>query len=149
MGGPPLGQKSLDPRSRDFCPHREPRGELIAQYRPPMPFCFYPTLYLRNHLYFFEAWQFSKRAKEYIYLGERKRRSTKLVVMVTQPRLFVYIFIYGDATTFICDVSMVSVATHAPNNTNMLCWKIAPKPLVYIDPRILLNYYTFIPGGTI
>ena len=32
------GQKSLDLRSRDFCPHLEPRGELIAQYRPPMSF---------------------------------------------------------------------------------------------------------------
>ena len=29
-----------------------PSGELIAQYRPPMSFCFYPTLYLGNHLYF-------------------------------------------------------------------------------------------------
>ena len=24
----------------DFCPHLEPRGELIAQYRPPMSFRF-------------------------------------------------------------------------------------------------------------
>ena len=36
--GPRWGQKSLDLRSRDFCPHLEPRGELIAQYRPPMSF---------------------------------------------------------------------------------------------------------------
>ena len=36
--GPRWGQKSLDLRSRDFCPHREPRGELIAQYLPPMSF---------------------------------------------------------------------------------------------------------------
>ena len=28
-----------------FCPYRGPSGELIAQYRPPMSFCFYPTLY--------------------------------------------------------------------------------------------------------
>ena len=41
---------------------------------------------------------------------------------------------------------MVSVVTRAPNITNISCWKIAPKPLVYIDPRIFLNYYTFIPG---
>ena len=40
---------------------------------------------------------------------------------------------------------MVSVVTRAPNITNVSCWKIAPKPLVYIDPRILFNYYTFIP----
>ena len=44
---------------------------------------------------------------------------------------------------------MVPVVTRAPNITNISCWKIAPKPLVYIDPRILLNYYTFIPGKTI
>ena len=36
--GPRWGQKSLDLRSRDFCPHLEPRGELIAQYRPPISF---------------------------------------------------------------------------------------------------------------
>ena len=36
--GPRWGQKSLDLRSRDFCPHLEPRGDLIAQYRPPMSF---------------------------------------------------------------------------------------------------------------
>ena len=41
---------------------------------------------------------------------------------------------------------MVPVVTRAPNITNISYWKIAPKPLVYIDPRILLNYYTFIPG---
>ena len=34
--GPPWGQKFLDLRSRDFCPHLEPSGELIKQYRPPM-----------------------------------------------------------------------------------------------------------------
>ena len=44
---------------------------------------------------------------------------------------------------------MVPVVTRAPNITNISCWKIAPKALVYIDPRILLNYYTFIPGKTI
>ena len=44
------GQKSRDRSWRDFCPHREPSGELIAQYRPPMSFCFYPILYLGNHL---------------------------------------------------------------------------------------------------
>ena len=44
---------------------------------------------------------------------------------------------------------MVPFVTRAPNITNIACWKIAPKPLVYIDPRILSNYYTFIPGKTI
>ena len=43
---------------------------------------------------------------------------------------------------------MVPVVTLAPNITNISCGKIAPKPLVYIDPRILLNYYTFISGKT-
>ena len=67
------GQKFRDRRSRDFCPHRRPSGELIAQYRPPVSFCFYPTLYLGNHLYFFKAWQFLKTAKEYMNLGDRQR----------------------------------------------------------------------------
>ena len=40
------------------------------------------------------------------------------------------------------------VVTRAPNITNISCWKIAPKPLVYTDPKILLNYYTFISGKT-
>ena len=53
-----------------FCPHLEPRGELIVQYRLPMSFCFYPTLYLGNHLYFLSLWQFLKTAKEYIILGD-------------------------------------------------------------------------------
>ena len=44
---------------------------------------------------------------------------------------------------------MVPVVTRAPNITNISCWKIAAKPLVYIDPRNLLNYYTFISGKTI
>ena len=44
---------------------------------------------------------------------------------------------------------MVHVVTRAPNITNISCWKIAPKPLAYIDPRILLNYYTFILGNKI
>ena len=44
---------------------------------------------------------------------------------------------------------MVPVVTRAPNITNISCGEIAPKPLVYIDPRIVLNYYTFIPGKTI
>ena len=44
---------------------------------------------------------------------------------------------------------MVPVVTRAPNITNISYWKIAPKPLVYIDPRILLNYCTLISGETI
>ena len=44
---------------------------------------------------------------------------------------------------------MVPVVTRVQNITNILCCKIAPKPLVYIDPSILLNYYTFIPGKAI
>ena len=41
--GPRWGQKSLDLRSRDFCPHLGPRGELIAQYRLPMSFRYITT----------------------------------------------------------------------------------------------------------
>ena len=60
------GQKSRDRRSRYFCPHRGPSSELIAQYRPPMSFCFYPTLYLGNHLYFLKpdsSWKQQKNTR--------------------------------------------------------------------------------------
>ena len=51
-----MGGKNLETGGRGiFGPHRVPRGKLIAQYRMPMSFCFYPTLNLRNHLYYFEA----------------------------------------------------------------------------------------------
>ena len=56
---------------------------------------------------------------------------------------------YGDATTFTCDVIMLPVVTHAPNITNISCWKTAPKALVYTDLRILLNYYTSIASNTV
>ena len=56
-----------------FYLHRGPNGESTAQYRPPMSFCFYPTLCLGNHLYFSKAWQFLKTAKEYTDLGDRQR----------------------------------------------------------------------------
>ena len=38
-------------------------GELIAQYRPPMSFRFYPTLYLGNNLYFVpdSSWKQQKK----------------------------------------------------------------------------------------
>ena len=85
---------------------------------------------------FLKAWQFLKTAKEHINFGERQRPLN-------------WTCRYGDATIFTCDVIMVPVVTRAPNITNISCRKIAPKPLVYIDPRILLNYYTFISGKTI
>ena len=130
------GQKSRDRRSRDFCPHRGPSGELIAQYRAPMSFCFYPTLYLGNHFYF---WSLTVLENSH-----RKHKSRDI-----QRCPLNYACRYGDATTFTCDVIMVPVVTRAPNITNISCRKIAPKPLVYIDPRILLNYCTFILGKTI
>ena len=74
-----------------------------------------------------------KTAKEDIILEDRQR-PLKLTCS------------YGDATTFTCDVIMVPVVTRAPSITNTSWWKIAPKPLVYIDPRILLDYYTFVSG---
>ena len=97
-----------------FAPHLEPCGELIAQYRPPMSFCFYPTFYLGNHLYF-QRLTVLETSKEYPNLGDRQR-----------PFLTCR---YGDATTFTCDVIMVPVVTREPNITNILCCKIAPKPL--------------------
>ena len=36
---------------------------------------------------------------------------------------------------------MVPVVTRAPNITNISWWKIAPKPLVYIDQRITIYSY--------
>ena len=60
----------LNLRSRDFCPHREPRGELIVQYRPPMSFAFIPY-FIWVTICVFEAWEFLKTAKEYIYLEFR------------------------------------------------------------------------------
>ena len=38
--GPRWMQKSVDLRSRYLYPHLEPRAEVIAQYRPPMSFCY-------------------------------------------------------------------------------------------------------------
>ena len=83
------GQKSRDRRSRDFCPHRGPSGELIAQYRPPMSFCFYPTLYLGNHLYFFKPDSSWKQQKNTSISEIDSVHSTKRVVMVTPQHLLV------------------------------------------------------------
>ena len=47
--GPRWG-KILDLRSRDFCPHLEPRGELFAQYRPPMLFRYITSWTFTHHL---------------------------------------------------------------------------------------------------
>ena len=43
------------------------------------------------------------------------------------------------------DVIMVPVATRVTNLTNISSLKIAPQPFVYIDLRIPLNHYTFMP----
>ena len=83
------GQKSRDRRSRDFCPHRGPSGELIVQYRPPMSFCFYPTLYLGNHLYFFKPDISWKQQKNTSISEIDSVHSTKRVVMVTPQHLLV------------------------------------------------------------
>ena len=76
-------------RSLDFCPHLEPRGELIAQYRPPMSFCFYPTLYLGNHLYFLKPRSSWKQQKNTWISEIDSVHSTKSVVMVTPQHLLV------------------------------------------------------------
>ena len=82
-------QKSRDRRSRDFCPHRGPSGELIAQYRPPMSFCFYPRLYLGNHLYFLKPDSSWKQQKNTLISEKDSVHSTKRVVMVTSQHLLV------------------------------------------------------------
>ena len=84
------GQKSRDRRSSDFCPHRGPSGELIAQYRPPMSFCFYPTLYLGNHLYFLKPDSSWKQQKNTRISEIDSVHSTKRVVMV-KPQHLLYI----------------------------------------------------------
>ena len=126
------GQKSRDWRSREFAPTSDRVVSLLRNTDRPCRF----ALYLGNHSYFSKAWQFLKTAKEYMDLGDRQRPLNQTCR-------------YGDATTFTCDVIMVPVVTRAPNIMNISCWKIALKPLMYIDPRIPLNYYTFIPGKTI
>ena len=83
------GQKFQDQRSRDFCPHREPSGELVAQYRPPMSFCFYLTLHLGNNLYFFKPDSSWKQQKNTVISEIDSVHSTKHVVMVTPQHLLV------------------------------------------------------------
>ena len=57
-------------------PHRAPRGEWIAQYRPAMSFGFYSTLYLRNHLYFWSLTVLEKSKR--IHWTWRQIASTRL-----------------------------------------------------------------------
>ena len=72
-----------------FAPHRGPSGELIAQYRPPMSFCFYPTLYLGNHLYFLKP-DSSRKQQTNTRISEIDTvQSTKRDVMVTPQHLLV------------------------------------------------------------
>ena len=74
---------------KNFCPHRGPSGELIAQYRSPMSFCFYPTLYLGNHLYFSKPDSSWKQQKNTLFSEIDGVHSTKRVVMVTPQHLLV------------------------------------------------------------
>ena len=76
-------------RWKDFCPHRGPSGDLFAQYRPPMSFCFYPTLYLGNHLYFLKPGSSWKQQKNTLISEIASVHSTKRVVMVTPQHLLV------------------------------------------------------------
>ena len=96
-----------------------------ADRGPPMSICFYPTLYLGNHLYFFKPDSSWKQQNNTIISEIDSVHSTKRVVMVTPRHLL--------------DVIMLPVVTRAPNITNISCLKIAPKPLVYIDPTILFE----------
>ena len=72
-----------------FGPHRGPSGELIAQYRPPMSFCFYPTLYLGNHLYFLKPDSSWKQQKNTWISTTDSVHPTKRVAMVTPQHLLV------------------------------------------------------------
>ena len=66
-----------------------PSGELIAQYRPPMSSCFYPTLYLGNHLYCLKPDSSWKQQKNTWISEIDSVHSTKRVVMVTPQHLLV------------------------------------------------------------
>ena len=103
----------MEEKSREF----GPSGEFDVQYRAPMSFCFYPTLYMCILFSLWEIWQFFKRAKYGIYLRSLSQTC------------------YGGGTTFTCDVTIVPVVTRAPNATNTLSLKIAPEPLVCIGQR--------------
>ena len=70
-------------------PHRGPSGELPAQYRPPMSFCFYSTLYLGNHLYFLKPESSWKPQKNTLMSEKDSVHSTKRVVMVMPQHLLV------------------------------------------------------------
>ena len=72
-----------------FGPHRGPSGELIAQYRPLMLFCFYPTLYLGNYLYFLKPESSWKQQKNTWISATDSVHSTKRVAMVTPQHLLV------------------------------------------------------------
>ena len=83
------GQKPETEGRGIFAPHRGLSGELIAQYRPPMSFCFYPTLYLGNHVYFLKHDSSWKQQKNTLILERDSVHSTKHVVMVTPQHLLV------------------------------------------------------------
>ena len=64
-------------------------GELIAQYWPPMSFCFYPTLYLGNHLCFLKPDSSWKQQKNTWISEIDSVHSNKRVDMVTPQHLLV------------------------------------------------------------
>ena len=72
-----------------FLPPPLTECELFAQYRPPMSFCFYPTLYLGNHLYFLKPGSSWKQQKNTLISEIASVHSTKRVVMVTPQHLLV------------------------------------------------------------
>ena len=115
---------------------RHSHQTLLRNTDRPCRFAFIPHFICVTICIFLSLTVLENSQRMYTDLGDRQRPLNKTCR-------------YGDATTFTCDVIMVLVVTRAPNITNISCWKIAPKPLVYIDPRILLNYYTFTPGKTI
>ena len=109
-------------RSRDFCPPlRTDWCVICAITKSPCRLAFVPH-FICVILFIFQAWQFSIKAKECIYLGDRQHPLN-------------YTCRHCDATIVTCYVLIVPVTTRAPNITNISCWKIAPKPLVYIDPK--------------
>ena len=141
-----MGGKNLETGGRGIvAPHRVPRGKLIAQYRMPMSFCFYPTLYLPNHLYYFEAWQFLKRTKWYIYLGYIQRPLNQLNVSLWW-RHNIYLWRYNGARRHTCTKYYKYFMLENCTQTTNVYWSKNTIALLYIytwqnNPRLTLSIF--------
>ena len=140
------GQKSLDLRSRDFCPHLEPRGELIAQYRPPMSFRYRniqktPPKHVKRLLIFlflntvlgsnirFSA-QMSNNAKK---TWNNQKTPTKHVLRLFKNFLKIWFSAQKSGSRLRCPTMRKNTLKH-PENTNKTCfetfWEFLENPVL-------------------